>query len=66
MTDEEIIADERYHTCGRCKWEKFPFVCHHCKRGEDVREDLWELKEESEECEQKDENNENKNEKNKK
>lgn len=21
MTSEEIIADEKYHTCGRCKWE---------------------------------------------
>lgn len=46
MTAEEIIADERYHTCGRCKWEEIPFICHRCKWGEDTRKDLWELKEE--------------------
>ena len=50
MTNEEIIADERYHTCGRCKWEDIPFICHQCKWGEDVRKDLWQLKEESEVC----------------
>ena len=46
MTSEEIIADERYHTCGRCQWEDIPFICHQCKWGEDVRRDLWKLKEE--------------------
>ena len=44
--------DERYHTCGRCKWENFPFICHRCKWGEDVRKDLWELKEEESEDEE--------------
>lgn len=44
MTKEEMIADERYHTCGRCKWENIPFICHACKWGEDTRKDLWELK----------------------
>lgn len=48
MTREEIIADERYHTCGRCKWENIPFICHQCKWGEDVRKDLWQLKEDAE------------------
>jgi hypothetical protein len=47
MTDEEIIADERYHTCSRCQHEHEPFsVCHLCKWGEDTRPDLWKLKEE--------------------
>lgn len=44
---EEIIANERYHTCGRCKWENNPSICHQCKWEEDTRKDLWELKEES-------------------
>ena len=46
MTSEEIIADEKYHTCGRCEWENIPFICRHCNRYEDVRKDLWNLKEE--------------------
>jgi len=46
MTAEEIIANEQYHTCGRCKWEDIPLICHQCKWGEDVRKDLWQLKEE--------------------
>lgn len=50
MTDEEIIADERYHTCGRCKWEHMPYICHVCKWGEDIRKDLWQLKED--ECQE--------------
>lgn len=50
MTKEEIIADERYHTCGRCEWEDIPFICRQCKWGEDVRKDLWNLKEESKGC----------------
>ena len=45
MTNEEIKADERYHTCGRCKWENIPYICNQCKWGEDTRKDLWELKE---------------------
>ena len=40
-----MIADERYHVCGRCKWENIPFICHQCKWGEDTRKDLWNLKE---------------------
>ena len=45
-TNEEIIADERYHTCGRCKWDGTfpPFICNQCKWGEDTRKDLWQLK----------------------
>lgn len=52
MTNEEIIADERYHTCGRCKWEDIfpPFICNQCKWGDDTRKDLWQLKEENKEC----------------
>ena len=49
MTNEEIIADERYHTCGRCKYEDMPddfYPCNQCIHGVDNREDLWELKEE--------------------
>ena len=52
MTKEEIIADERYHTCGRCKWDKLPnemYPCNQCVHGFDTREDLWEYNEESEE-----------------
>ena len=45
MAREEMIADERYHVCGRCKWENIPFICHQCKWGEDTRKDLWNLKE---------------------
>lgn len=50
MTNEEIIADERYHTCGRCKWADVPdgfYPCSECKHGMDNREDLWELKEDA-------------------
>ena len=50
MTREEIIADERYHTCGRCKWADVPdgfYPCNECKHGMDNREDLWELKEDA-------------------
>lgn len=48
MTAEEIIADERYHTCGRCKYgdmldDNYP--CNQCIRGFDNREDFWELAE---------------------
>ena len=53
MTKEEIIADWRYHTCGRCKYESIPdneYPCNQCKWGVDYREDLWKLKDkESEE-----------------
>ena len=46
MTLKEIIEDEKYHTCGRCKWEGIfpPFICNQCKWGEDTRKDLWQLK----------------------
>lgn len=47
MTNEEIIADERYHTCGRCVWEDLPddfYPCNQCIHGTDRREDLWELR----------------------
>lgn len=51
MTDNEIINNEKYHTCGRCKYEntsddKYP--CIDCTHGTDHRTDLWELKQESE------------------
>jgi hypothetical protein len=48
MTKEEIIADWRYHTCGRCKWgdkKDTDYPCNQCKWGVDQREDLWELNE---------------------
>lgn len=44
MEDEKIIADEKYHTCGRCQFEDIPFICHQCKWGEDTRPDQWQLK----------------------
>lgn len=48
MTKEEIIADERYHTCGRCKYGDRPDFfepCNECIHSKDKREDKWELKE---------------------
>lgn len=51
MTDEEIINNEKYHTCGRCKYEYTPddkYPCNSCIHGTDNRTDLWELKQESE------------------
>lgn len=46
MTNEEIIADERYHTCGRCRWgdlnDEF-YPCNKCIHSVDKREDFWEL-----------------------
>lgn len=47
MTNEELMADERYHVCGRCKWDGTmpPFICNQCKWGDDTRKDLWTLKE---------------------
>lgn len=48
MTREEIIADERYHSCGRCKWgdlnEDF-YPCNKCIHGADKREDFWQYAE---------------------
>ena len=51
MTKEEIIADERYHTCGRCKYsnntdEMYP--CNECIHSKDKRKDMWEYKESEE------------------
>lgn len=49
MTNEEIIADERYHTCGRCVWENLSddyYPCNQCIHGTDRREDFWKLNEE--------------------
>ena len=51
MTDKEIINNEKYHTCGRCKYENAPddkYPCVSCIYGTDHRTDLWELKQESE------------------
>lgn len=51
MTDNEIIKNEKYHTCGRCKYETTPddkYPCIACIYGPDDRTDLWELKQESE------------------
>lgn len=50
---ESIIAhyvdgsddEEKYHTCGRCKWENTPYICHHCKWEKDTRKDRWSPKE---------------------
>ena len=38
MTDKELINNEKYHTCGRCKYNCTP----------DDRIDLWELESQSE------------------
>jgi hypothetical protein len=54
MKKEKIIADERYHTCGRCKWKATPddsYPCNSCIYGFDERKDLWEYDGESEEVE---------------
>lgn len=51
MTDKEIINNEKYHTCGRCKYETTPddkYPCIACTHGTDHRTDLWELEQESE------------------
>ena len=51
MTNDEVIAEWAYHTCGRCKYDDNPqdqYPCNACKWGEDLREDLWELKEDEE------------------
>ena len=48
MKKEKIIADERYHTCGRCKWNNVDDdsrPCDHCIYSMDKREDLWEYAE---------------------
>ena len=50
MTSEEIIADERYHTCGRCKWGDIPcdeYPCNECVHGFDNRKDFWEYSEDN-------------------
>lgn len=47
MTNEEIIADKKYHTCGRCEYEDYPdnmYPCNQCVNGFDHRKDMWELK----------------------
>lgn len=47
MTNVEIINNEKYHTCGRCKHENTPddkYPCVACIYGTDHRTDLWELK----------------------
>lgn len=54
MTAEEIIADEIYHTCGRCKHGDTPcdaYPCNECVHGFDYRKDYWEYKGESEDAE---------------
>ena len=46
ITDEEIINNEKYHTCGRCKYDNTPddkYPCVSCIHGTDHRTDLWEL-----------------------
>lgn len=51
QTRELIIADERYHTCGRCKWDETPddmYPCNQCVHGTDMRKDFWEYAEGSE------------------
>lgn len=52
MTREEIIADERYHTCGRCRWgdlNEDSYPCKKCIHSMDKREDFWQYAEEVEE-----------------
>lgn len=51
MTDEEIINNAKYHTCGRCKHNNTPdgkYPCISCIYGPDRRTDLWELEQRSE------------------
>ena len=51
MKDKEIINNEKYHVCGRCKYEYTPddkYSCNSCIYGTDHRTDLWELKQENE------------------
>lgn len=51
MTDEELIKNEKYHTCGRCKYDNTPddkYPCISCIYGTDHRTDLWELEQQSE------------------
>ena len=51
MTREEIIADERYHTCGRCRWGDLNddfYPCNKCNHSVDKREDFWQYAEEVE------------------
>lgn len=46
MTNEELINNEKYHTCGRCKHNSTPddkYPCVSCTHGTDHRTDLWEL-----------------------
>lgn len=46
MTNEELINNEKYHTCGRCKHNNTPddkYPCVSCIYGTDHRTDLWEL-----------------------
>ena len=52
MVKNSEAVNSKYHTCGKCKWEKFPFICHRCKWGEDTRIDLWELKEDESEAQE--------------
>lgn len=51
MKDNELINNEKYHTCGRCKYDYTPdneYPCKDCIHGTDFRKDLWEYNEESE------------------
>ena len=53
MTREEIIADERYHTCGRCRWGELNdefYPCNKCIHGTDKREDFWQYAESEEQA----------------
>ena len=47
MTNEEIIANEKYHTCGRCKFDGSPddYPCNQCIHGFDNRKDFWQYAE---------------------
>ena len=52
MTKEEIIADERYHTCGRCRWGDLNddfYPCNKCIHSADKREDYWQYAESEDE-----------------
>ena len=55
MTKEEIIADERYHTCGRCRWRDLSedfYPCNKCIHSFDRREDYWQYAESDKESEE--------------
>lgn len=51
MTAEEIIANERYHTCERCKYRDTHFEDYPCNECYCACKDHWEYRAESEDKE---------------